>query len=190
MANDLTWVAKHLAQNISLLRKKRNLSQLALAKLAGVPRSTVTYMESGQGNPSLQNLVRVAAALHVSIEELLNRQRTSCKLIKANDVPKQKRVQGMAQVYKLLPDPIPGMEMDRMEIEVGGRMGGIPHIPYTKEYLICLSGTVEVQVAGEQYEVKPGDVFAFPGDQPHSYRNIGKSKADCFSVVVLVPHGI
>ncbi len=190
MANDLTLISKYLAQNVSHLRKKRNLSQLALSKLAGVPRSTITYLESGQGNPSLQNLVLVTAALQISIEELLSRPRASCKLIKKSEVPKQKRANGMAEVYKLLPDSIPGMEIDRMEIEAGGRMGGVPHTPNTKEYLMCVSGTVEVRVAGEHYKIGPGDVFAFPGDQPHSYHSTGKSKADCFSVVVLAPHGV
>lgn len=190
MAEVLHSISRYLAQNLVLLRSKRELSQLALSKLAGVPRSTITHLESGEGNPSLQNLVRVAGALQVSIEELLSRPRADCKLIKAQDVPKHRRAQSMAQVSKLLPDPIPGMELDRMEIEPGGRMGGIPHTSHTKEYLVCIQGVVEVQVAGERFEVSPGDVLAFPGDQPHSYRNLSKGKADCFSVVVLAPHGV
>ena len=36
----------------------------------------MTHIESGSGNPSLHNLIKVAAALQVSIEELLTRPRT------------------------------------------------------------------------------------------------------------------
>lgn len=161
-----------------------------MAKIASVPRSTVTYLESGVGNPSLQNVIRVAGALQVSIEELLQKPRTSCQLIKSDAVPAQRPANGMATIFKLLPDPIPGMELDRFEIQQGGRMGGIPHTANTKEYLVCVAGQVEVRVSGTKYTVAAGDVLAFAADQPHSYFNPSKTKAECVSVVVLAPHGV
>jgi transcriptional regulator with XRE-family HTH domain len=190
MANELSQASRYLSENVQALRRSRGLSQGALARLASVPRTTVTYLESGAGNPSLRNLIRVAGALQVSIEELLRRPRARCQLIRSQDVPVQRRASGMAAVFKLLPDPIPATELDRMELKPGGRMGGIPHTRSTKEYLTCLSGQVEVVVSGERYRLEPGDVLAFPGDQPHSYFNPGRTKADCISVVVLAPHGL
>ncbi len=147
-------------------------------------------MESGEGNPSLQTLARVSASLQVSIEELLNRPRASCKHIKVSDVPKLKRSQGLVTVFKLLPDPIPGMEIDRMELEPGARMGGIPHVTNTKEYLVCMKGAIQVAVSGDKYNLNEGDILAFPGDQTHSYFNSGEGRAICISVVTLAPHGI
>lgn len=190
MANALTEISKYLSANLVNLRGKRGMTQAQLSSLAGVPRSTVTHLESGAGNPSLTNLVKIAGALQVSIEELLGRPRASCKLIKAGQTPKQRRSQGVATIYKLLPDAIPGMEMDRLEIETGGRMGGIPHVGGTKEYLTVVEGEITVSVAGESYRVQEGDVFAFPGDQAHSYKNSGAGRAIGFSVVVLAPSGI
>lgn len=187
---ELASLSKHLGLNLATLREKRNLTQAGLAKLSGVPRSTVTHLESGEGNPSLANLARIAGALSVSLEELLARPRAHCQLIRAAEVPGQKRSQGTATVFKLLPDPIPGMEIDRLEIEAGGRMGGIPHVDGTKEYLTVVQGEITVQVAGEAYRVGPGDVLAFPGDQAHSYLNSGSKKAIGFSVVALAPIGV
>src|SRR5262249_53173351 len=91
MANELNSIARHLANNITLLRKKRGLSQNALAGIAKLPRSTITHMESGNGNPSLQNLARIAGALQISIEELLAAPRTDCKLIRRAEVRAMKR---------------------------------------------------------------------------------------------------
>lgn len=182
----LAELATNLSTNIVSLREKRNLSQLALAGLAKVPRSTVAHIESGAGNPSLSNLSRVAAALQVSVEELLAKPRAQCLLVKAGDVRVVRKNQGVATIYKLLPDPLPGMEIDRMEIERGGRFGGVPHTAGTKEYMTCVRGEVTVVVAGEKYRVEAGDVLAFPGDEPHSYHNTGPSKAVCLSVVALV----
>ena len=181
----LDGIAQNLASNLVSLRTQRQMSQLALAKLAGVPRSTIAHLESGSGNPSLSNLTRISGALHIRIEELLTAPRPKCLHINAKDVRGVKRSQGMATVYKLLPDPIAGMEIDRLEIEKGGRLGGIPHTAGTKEYLTCSRGEITVNVLGSKYVLEEGDVLAFPGDQAHAYFNTGTGKAIGFSVVVL-----
>ena len=186
MENPWADVPRRLAANIENLRTRRGMSQGALARLAGIPRSTLTHLESGAGNPSLSNLARVAAALQVSIEELIASPRPAVKLIKAKDIPTVRRSQGMALVHKLS-DPIPGMEIDRLELTPGGRMGGVPHVTGTKEYLTCISGRITVQVGGETHALSQGDVLAFPGDQAHSYQNPGSKPALGISVVVLAP---
>ncbi|MBL7714220.1 MAG: helix-turn-helix transcriptional regulator [Bdellovibrionales bacterium] len=178
-------ISENLASNLSALRMKRGMSQLALAKLAKVPRSTVAHLESGSGNPSLLNLTKISSALQIGLEELLVRPRPQCQLLKAKEIRSVKRSQGMATVFKLLPDLLPGMEIDRIEIEKGGRLGGIPHTAGTKEYLTCIEGAIRVSVLGENFQLEKGDVLAFPGDQPHAYFNTGTSRAVGFSVVAL-----
>lgn len=183
-------LAKNLAHNLIELRQKRNLTQDALAKLVSLPRSTIANLESGEGNPSLINLAKLSAALHISIEQLLVPQRAICQLIEAHDVPVQERGQGSVKVFKLLPDQIPNMELDRFELRPGGQMKGIPHRAGTKEYFHCLQGEVTVTVYSQKYVVKKGDVFAFPGEATHAYANTGKTSAIGFSVVVMAPVGV
>lgn len=180
-------VSEYLAKNLAALRGARNLTQAALAKLSSVPRSTITHIESGLGNPSLKNLSALAAGLRVSIEELLARPHSACALIRADEIRVERRAQGEAVLYKLLPDPIPGMELDRLEIEPGARLAGVPHLDNTKEYLTCIEGWVTVHIAGESYQLGRGDVLAFPGNQPHGYQNSGEKRVICISVVVLAP---
>lgn len=183
MANLEKVVSQNLAKNILSLRQKRGLSQSQLAELAGLPRSTLTYFESGDGNPSLQNLLKISAALQVRVEELLARPRPTTQLVRANEVSKMSRAGGLVQVFKLLPDPVPGMEFDRIEMKPGARFGGTPHTHNTKEYLLCVKGEVELAVHRDVFHLKAGDVLAFEGDQPHSYRNPGKADNLCISVV-------
>ncbi len=99
-------IARHLANNILALRKTRGLSQDQLAKLAEIPRSTLTHIESGGGNPSLQNLAKLSFALQVGIEELLSRPRNECELRSEAQIPVQRRAHGRALIYKLLPERI------------------------------------------------------------------------------------
>lgn len=189
MDDILDSTSRNLAANVLALRKQRNLTQAALAKLAELPRSTLTYIESGEGNPSLQNLTRLSLALQVSVEELLSAPRGRYQLVKSAMVASRARGPGQAvQVFELLPDPILGMHIDRMEFQKGARMGGTPHIQGTKEYLTCLQGEVTVRTGKQVFRVEKGDVLAFPGDQPHAYENSGPGRSTCISVVVLAPN--
>ena len=54
MDKTLADLSVNLGRNLEQLRKKRGMSQGQLARSAGLPRSTLTYIESGEGNPSLQ----------------------------------------------------------------------------------------------------------------------------------------
>ncbi|HYX33185.1 MAG TPA: helix-turn-helix domain-containing protein [Oligoflexus sp.] len=185
--DELDKIPLYLSRNISELRTKKNWSQQQLAQVAGIPRSTLTHIESGDGNPSLVNLMRVAAALGVGVEELLTRPRSQTLLIPAEKVPVQIRSGGLVRIHKLLPDKFRGIAIERMEFEPESAMGGQPHLSGTKEYMTVLQGEVVVQVAGQSHVVSKGDVLAFPGNQPHGYRNLRKSLAVAISMVIPVP---
>lgn len=49
-------------------RKTQGITQEELAKRAGVPRSNITRFESGNYNPSLEMMVRIAAALGMTLQ--------------------------------------------------------------------------------------------------------------------------
>jgi len=183
-------ISQYLAQNILYLRSKRNLSQKRLADLANIPRTTLTNMESGEGNPSLSNLSKIAEALKISIESLLSRPRTDCLLVKAIDVPVNMKSRGKVKMHKLLPDQIKGLEIDRIEIDAHSTMGGNPHLEGTKEYLTVIKGEMIIYVAGDSYTVKKNDVFAFPGNQAHSYRNNRSTETIALSIVVPIPASV
>jgi XRE family transcriptional regulator, regulator of sulfur utilization len=176
-------LSSRLAKNIKQLREARGLTQQQIAEIAGVPRATWAHLESGAGNPTLGSLHKAALALQVSIEELISTPRAACQLYPRGALPT--RSPGQALVRKLLPDPIPGMEIDRIEVAPGGRMTGVPHTPGTREYLTCESGMILLVVSGERWTLASGDVAVFRGDQRHSYHNPGKTTAIGYSVVVL-----
>jgi len=179
-------LAANLAVNLRFLRRQRGLTQAGLARLSGLPRSTVGQIETGAGNPTLAVLARLALSLQLSIEEILSSPHARCHLFPRGSIPGATRSRrGAAQVQKLLPDPIPGMEIDRLELEPGTRLTGVPHRPGTREYLTCERGRLSLRAAGERYDLSEGDVAAFDGDQAHSYHNEGTVTAVGFSVVTL-----
>ena len=176
----------NLAANLRRLREARGLSQQQIARLAGMPRPTWASLEAGAANPTLGVLARAAAALQVSIEELIGPPRTAARRFAAGEVPVRRR-QG-ALLRPLLPEAIPGLEIARMELAAGGHLVGIPHTAGTREYLTCEQGRLELVASGERWALGPGDVLVFRGDQRHSYRNLDSRRpAVAISVVCFAP---
>jgi transcriptional regulator with XRE-family HTH domain len=179
--------AARLGQNVRQLRGARGLTQAQIAALAGLPRATWANLETGASNPTLAVLARVATALQVTLEELIAAPRAAVQHYLRGTLPT--RVRGDVEVRKLLPDAIPGMEIERMALPPRARLVGVPHTPGTREYFACEAGAIELVAAGERWRLAPGDTVAFRGDQRHSYANVGSVPAVGYSVVVLARVG-
>ena len=180
-------VAANLARNLRQLRLARGASQAQIARLAGVPRATLAHLEGGEANPTLSVLRAVSLALGVSLEELLAPPRAEVRVHPAQSLPLRRA--GQALVRRILPDPLPGTEIERFELASGASFRGVPHTPGTREYLTCERGELQLTVGGEQHLLQPGDVVSFRGDQRHSYANPGHELAVGYAVVVLTEGG-
>jgi transcriptional regulator with XRE-family HTH domain len=174
---------QNLAANVCTLRKSRGLTQDQLAKISKIPRTTLAYVESGEGNPSLKLVIQIAQALRVRTEELLASPRPPCLLIKADDLEATYRLKKMVKIEKLLPDPVPGLQFERLKLEPKMTLIGIPHSAGTKEYFTCTKGCIEVRVGSEIFPLHEGDVVSFPGSWRHSYRNMVDQKSQGISIV-------
>ncbi len=178
-------LSSRLGRNIRQLRQARGLTQQQMAKLSGLPRATWANLESGDGNPTLAVLHAVAVAFQVSLEEIVAEPRATAKIFKRGSLPE--RLRGTVRVSTLLPDKVPGMQIERLALPVGARMVGVPHTPGTREYLTCESGEMQLVASGESFDMEEGDVVVFRGDQRHSYVNRGRKPAVGYSVVMLRP---
>lgn len=179
--------AAHLGRNIQALREARGQTQQQIARLAGVPRATWANLESGAANPTLAVLVKVAQALQVRLEELIEPPRRMGRLYKADTLPA--RTRGTITIRKLLPETIAGLEIERMELPAGSSMAGVPHTTGTREYLTCERGRIELGAGGASWTLDAGDVVVFRGDQKHGYRNVGGTTAIAYSVIAFAPVG-
>ncbi|MBD5535909.1 MAG: helix-turn-helix transcriptional regulator [Lachnospiraceae bacterium] len=60
-----------IADNVRLYRKQRNLTQLELAERADLSVDSIKRVERGSRTMSLENFMRIADALDVSVSHLL-----------------------------------------------------------------------------------------------------------------------
>ena len=66
-------VAVHEAMKAA--RRKSGLKQWQLALLAGLSPAQLCWYETGRATPGLYALVAIADALHISIDELIGREK-------------------------------------------------------------------------------------------------------------------
>jgi transcriptional regulator with XRE-family HTH domain len=177
----------YLGRNIQTLREARGRTQQQIAQVAGIPRATWANLESGVANPTLAVLIKVAQALQVRLEELIEPPRRTGRLYRAAELPSREK--SSVIVRKLLPESIPGLEIERMELPPRAAMGGVPHKLGTREYLTCERGQIELSAGGESFVLGPGDVVVFRGDQRHGYRNLAGTTTIAYSVIAFAPVG-
>ena len=70
MKNDSFTINDKISKKIKLERTKRDLSQQALALLAGVDKNTIWKIETGQVSPTVITLEKIAKALEMEFSEL------------------------------------------------------------------------------------------------------------------------
>jgi transcriptional regulator with XRE-family HTH domain len=181
-------IAGHIAQNIRQLRLIRNMTHEQLSRLSGLPRPTWSNLESGAANPTIAVLAQVAAALEVPVEELISPPKAQARLYAADSSEREQH--GGVIIRSVLPDHLLGLEIDRMELPPGSEFTGIPHRLGAMEYLVCESGSIELIVLEEKYELSPGDVVVFHGDQNHTFANREMDVAVAYIAVVIGPSRI
>lgn len=60
-----------IGENIKTIRKEKGLTQKRLGELCGIAESNIRKYENGKQNPKLQTLAKIAAALDVKVNDLL-----------------------------------------------------------------------------------------------------------------------
>ena len=81
---------KFSSDKLRSLREHRKLTQEALAELCEVDATTISGWEKGKWEPSLQNALSLARALHVSVETLCD--------IKSIDYTTSKKQRHLAEI--------------------------------------------------------------------------------------------
>ena len=176
-----------LSSRVAALRRKRSVSLDALAKEANLSKGTVVAIENGDANPSISVLCRLAAALSVSVSDLVNgssddRNGSSIELT----TPKQLWVtkKGSEAVLQAAVSGSTMFELWLWTLKPGDVYEADGHSLGTTELITVQTGCLEVVVGGETQNIGTGGAAILRTDQPHIYRAIGQETA-MFTMAVL-----
>jgi transcriptional regulator with XRE-family HTH domain len=159
-----------IAASLRRERRRSGLSLTEVARRAGIAKSTLSQLESGTGNPSLETLWAICVALDAPFSRLLDPPRPRIQVIRADEGPTVSAAEADYQATLLAACP-PGARRDvyRILAEPGHARASEPHMPGVVEHVVVGAGRALVGVAGEPVELGPGDYVSYPGDVPHVF---------------------
>ncbi len=170
-----------LATIAAALRRERErlgVSPAELARRAGVAKSTLSQLESGNGNPSVETLWALAVALGVPFSRLVDPPSAPVQVIRAGESPVLTSEHAPFTGTLLAACP-PGARRDLHVVtaEPGAAREAHAHIPGTTEHLVVTAGRWLAGPEGGEVELGVGDYARFPGDRPHTYRALAPGSA-------------
>src|ERR1700745_65324 len=159
-----------IAASLRRERRRTGLSLTEVARRAGIAKSTLSQLESGTGNPSVETLWAICVALAAPSSRLLDPPRALTQVIRADEGPTVAAAEADYRATLLAACP-PGARRDiyRIQAEPGHARASEPHMPGVVEHVVIGAGRALVGVAGEAAELIPDDYIRYPGDVPHVF---------------------
>ena len=169
-----------LGPRLRTLRAGRGLTLRAAAALAGVTPGALSQIENGRNSPSVSTLKKILSALGTSLGAFFSPDQGPLRsgfVFRASelvpvvwprassswDFPGRRRTAPCSSCAKRTrPERTPGRRPTRTKCEEGG---------------FCLSGAIEITVAGRREILGPGDAYYYASKLPHRWRNVGRVPA-------------
>lgn len=163
-----------LANNLKKLREQQHLSLGQLAEKAGLSKVTLSKLEQGGANPTINNIWKIANALDVPYTALLDSTGTTAAVIRQDTVVTQQSADGHYRLrcyYTTSAER--NFEWFQMALDAGADYTSAGHKDRALEYIIMLSGTLAIETQDQRYTLGPGDAISFKASQSHRYLNTG-----------------
>jgi len=168
-----------VAENIKRIRKSKKLSMERLAAESGVSRSMLGQIERGEANPSVGILGKLAAALKVPAEVLLeNDDFQSLVHFRECETKPIRMDAGKVVVRPNFPyDDATRLESCFVDLYISGRYEPEPSVPGCVCHLTVMAGAPAVTAEGETFRLVERDALRFAADRPYKFENMTNSTA-------------
>ncbi|TDC99208.1 XRE family transcriptional regulator [Nonomuraea deserti] len=153
-----------VGERLRRLRQARGVSLSELAKRAGIGKATLSGVETGTRNPTLDTLWAITAQLGVPIGAILD------------SPPEPQIMRGTAIEARLLEvfeDGAVTYELYRLRVPPGLTQTSPAHHAGVSEHLTVFTGALSAGPLDEPLTAGPGDHISWRADVPHGYRAHG-----------------
>jgi transcriptional regulator with XRE-family HTH domain len=165
-------VKTRIAINLQRIRAEKSVSLSEVARSSGMSKATLSKLEAGMGNPTIETLTALANSLGVTLEALLSDEASRVRVVRPT---RESWVRGSAVGMRML-DRLAGrnvVDVYEAEFKGGLRRESEGHVRGTIEHLFVVGGRLLAGPSGEEVELGAGDFARFPADRPHLYEAVG-----------------
>lgn len=162
-----------LAAIAAALQRERHRIGLSLAEVArraGIAKSTLSQLESGTGNPSIETLWALSSALEVPFSLLVDPPQPVVQVIRAGEGPALSSDSAEYVATLLSASPAKTRrDIYLITAQPGEPRRSQPHLPGTIEHVVLSTGRALVGPTDDAVEIAPGDYVVYPGDVAHVF---------------------
>jgi len=157
-----------VARNVRRFRRERAMSLGELARRSGLSKQTLSKIEQGCGNPTVDTLAQLGAALDLPARRLFTEWGTPVYVKRHYE---GSWVDGAERSERILDETYGSGYVRTLTLKLE-RVDGEPrvigaHSAGTLHHLYVISGRVWAGPVTEPVELSAGDFIRFPGDTPH-----------------------
>ena len=175
MDADLGSVLSAVGPRLRTLRRQRDITLSALAQSTGISVSTLSRLENGQRKPTLEQLLPLARAYGVPLDDLVGGPATGDPRVHLRPVQRHgmtvvplTRRPGGIQAYKLI-IPVRRCTPD-------------PRVHEGYEWLYILDGELRLVLGDRDVVLRPGEAAEFDTRVPHWFGSRGDGPAEVLSL--------
>ncbi|MCP3822447.1 XRE family transcriptional regulator [Streptomyces sp. A3M-1-3] len=172
MSNDGGSIQEMLATNLKRARTLRGLSISELSRRSRIGKATLSQLESGSGNPTIETVFSLSRALEIPVSDLLDtRPPGGLTVVRAEDVEVLAGEGVDLRPLQRIETRDTILEVYDQQFRAGCRQESLGHVG--TEHTVVQSGRLSVQVDGREVELGPGDYVGFDASRPHGYLAVG-----------------
>jgi transcriptional regulator with XRE-family HTH domain len=176
--DDLEAMLDAVAPRLRELRRRRGYTLAELAAETGISTSTLSRLESGLRRPTLDLLIRLAAAYRASLDDLVGAPQIADPRIH----PKPMYRNGRAIIPLTRHNP----ELHAFKMVLPGHPPTAPieqrsHEGY--DWIYVLSGRVRLALGDEEIVLEPGEAAEFDTRVPHGHASASDESAEIINLL-------
>ncbi|WP_440067750.1 helix-turn-helix domain-containing protein [Streptosporangium sp. OZ121] len=164
-----------IGRRIRRLREERGISLSALARAAGVGKATLSGLENGTRNPTLETLWAITAELGVPLAMAVGTPPPvdAGGSERAQVVPVVHGTAVEGTLLQVFEDEKVTYELYRLVLRAGTTQVSPAHHEGVTEHVTVFAGTLSAGPAGAPLRAGPGEHISWRSDVPHAYAVLG-----------------
>ena len=168
------------------LRAARGWTLEELAERSGLSKPFLSRLEAGDRRPSIAAILTLARIYEVSVGALFDTADAEpCVVVRSDQAPRR---EGDGLIYKPLSNSARFANLQPIRLTVcADRVGDERYQHDGEEWVYVLSGQLRITVAGNNYDLEPGDAAHFDSRHPHRVTALGGRDAELILVACPVP---
>lgn len=173
-----------LGKNIYNQRIKNKISLDTLSKRSGVSKSMLSQIEQDKTNPTIVTVWKIARALNITVQELMESSNDNIEVIRFHDLPFIHSADKLCEIR--IDSPVhmaDNLELYHFTLKPNGKHFSKPHCS-SEEFLTVIEGTVKVCSGECCVTLEKGDTCRYKGDTEHSVENINDGYSQVYVIVL------